>query len=73
VPEAAVVHRDDGPCAEELAVERGELPVDEDPGDVAFQLNALAAATSYGFQRSCDPTVFDRARCAMHRVLLCDG
>ncbi len=55
-----------------VAVERGELRVDEEPGDVAFQLNALAAAASYGFQLCCDPTVFDRARRAMHRVLLRD-
>jgi AcrR family transcriptional regulator len=52
-----------------VAVERGELPVDEEPGDVAFQLNALAAAASYGFQLSRDPTVFDRAKRAMRRVL----
>ena len=52
------------------AVERGELPADEEPGDVAFQLNALAAAASYGFQLSRDRTVFDRARRAMRRVLL---
>jgi AcrR family transcriptional regulator len=51
------------------AVERRELPAGEDPGDVAFQLNALAAAASYGFQLFGDRTVFDRARRSMRRVL----
>lgn len=51
------------------AVERGELPANEDPGDVAFQLNALAAAASYGFQLWRDRTVFDRASRSMRRVL----
>jgi AcrR family transcriptional regulator len=53
-----------------IAVERGELPVDTDPGDVAFQLNAVAAAASYGFQLSRDRTVFDRARRSMRGVLV---
>jgi hypothetical protein len=56
-----------------IAVERGELPADEEPGDVAFELNALAAAASYGFQLWRDRTVFDRARRVMRRVLLHDG
>jgi AcrR family transcriptional regulator len=53
-----------------MAVDRGELPADTDPGDIAFQLNALAAAASYGFQLWRDPAVFDRARRSMRRVLL---
>jgi AcrR family transcriptional regulator len=52
-----------------IAIEAGELPADADPGDVAFQLNALAAAASYGFQLSRDPEVFARARRSMRRVL----
>ena len=52
-----------------LAVEAGELPGDTDPADVAFQLNALAAAASYGFQLSRDPQVFARARRSMRRAL----
>ena len=32
------------------AIEAGDLPADTDPADVAFELNALAAAASYGFQ-----------------------
>ena len=37
------------------AIEAGELPADTEPADIAFQLNALAAAASYGFQLSRDP------------------
>jgi AcrR family transcriptional regulator len=51
-----------------LAVDAGELP-DAEPADVAFQLNALAAAASYGFQLSRDPEVFARARRSMRRAL----
>ncbi len=52
-----------------IAVEAGELPADTEPADVAFQLNALAAAASYGFQLSRDPEVFARARRSMRRAL----
>ena len=52
-----------------LAIEAGELPADTEPADVAFQLNALAAAASYGFQLKRDPEVFARARRSMRRVL----
>jgi AcrR family transcriptional regulator len=53
----------------DLAVEAGELPPGTDPADVAFQLNALAAAASYGFQLSRDREVFARARRSMRRAL----
>jgi AcrR family transcriptional regulator len=53
----------------ETAIEAGELPADIDAADVAFQLNALAAAASYGFQLSRDPEVFARARRSMRRAL----
>ena len=52
------------------AIEAGELPADTDPADVAFQLNALAAAASYGFQLWRGPEVFERARRSMRRVLM---
>jgi AcrR family transcriptional regulator len=52
-----------------LAVDAGELSADTEPADVAFQLNALAAAASYGFQLSRDPGVFARARRSMRRAL----
>jgi AcrR family transcriptional regulator len=51
------------------AVEAGDLPADTDPADVAFQLNALAAGASYGFQLWRDPEVFARARRSMRNVL----
>jgi AcrR family transcriptional regulator len=52
-----------------LAVDVGELPADTEPADVAFQLNALAAAASSGFQLSRNPEVFTRARRSMRRAL----
>lgn len=52
-----------------IAREAGELPPDTDPGDTAFQLNALAAAASYGFHLSRDRAVFARARRSMRRAL----
>ena len=52
-----------------VALEARELPAGTDPGDVAFQLNALAAAASYGFQLWRDPEVFARARRSMRAVL----
>jgi AcrR family transcriptional regulator len=51
------------------AIEAGELPADREPRDIAFQLNALAAAASYGFQLSRDPEVFSVARRSMRSVL----
>ena len=52
-----------------IAVEAGELPAGTDPADVAFQLNALAAAASYGFHLWRDPEVFTRARRSMRSAL----
>jgi AcrR family transcriptional regulator len=51
------------------AIEAGELPPGTEPADVAFELNALASAASYGFQLWRDPKVFARARRSMRRVL----
>jgi AcrR family transcriptional regulator len=51
------------------AVEAGGLPRGTEPADIAFELNALAAAASYGFQLSRDPEVFERARRSMRRAL----
>jgi AcrR family transcriptional regulator len=53
----------------QTAIDAGDLPADTDPADVAFQLNALAAAASYGFQLWRDPEVFARARRSMSNVL----
>jgi AcrR family transcriptional regulator len=52
-----------------VAIVEGDLPADADAADVAFQLNALAAAASYGFQLWRDPEVFARARRSMRGVL----
>jgi AcrR family transcriptional regulator len=52
-----------------VAVGEGELPADTEPAEVAFELNALAAAASYGFQLSRDPETFTRARRLMRRAL----
>jgi AcrR family transcriptional regulator len=51
------------------AIDAGDIPPDTDPADIAFELNALAAAASYGFQLSRDRAVFARARRSMHRAL----
>jgi AcrR family transcriptional regulator len=51
------------------AIDAGDLPADTNAADVAFQLNALAAAASYGFQLHRDREVFARARRSMRRVL----
>jgi AcrR family transcriptional regulator len=55
-----------------IAIEAGDLPADADPADIAFELNALAAAASYGFQLWRDPEVFARARRSMRGVLNAD-
>jgi AcrR family transcriptional regulator len=55
------------------AVDADELPPGTDPADVAFQLNALAAAASYGFQLWRDPEVFTRARRSMRQALGVEG
>jgi AcrR family transcriptional regulator len=52
-----------------IAVKAGDLPADTEPADVAFQLNGLAAAASYGFQLWREPEVFERARRSMRRAL----
>ena len=53
----------------DLAIDAGELAADTEPADVAFQLNALAAAASYGFQLSREREVFTSARRSMRRAL----
>jgi AcrR family transcriptional regulator len=53
----------------QAAIDAGELPAGTDPADLAFELNALAAAASYGYQLWRDPEVFARARRSMHRAL----
>jgi AcrR family transcriptional regulator len=54
------------------AVEAGDLRAGTEPRDVSFQLNALAAAASYGFHLARDPEVFEVARRSMRGVLAAD-
>jgi AcrR family transcriptional regulator len=53
----------------QAAIDAGELPADANAADLAFELNALAAAASYGFQLWRDPDVFARARRSMRKAL----
>ncbi len=55
-----------------IAIDAGDLPPDTDAADLAFELNALAAAGSYGFQLWRDPELFDRALRSMRRALGAD-
>jgi AcrR family transcriptional regulator len=68
---AAVMHRWLGVLEREAntAIEAGDLPAGVEAADVAFELNALAAAASYGYKLNGDPGVFDRARRSMRRLL----
>jgi AcrR family transcriptional regulator len=68
---AAVMRRWLGVLEREVAaaVDAGDLGADTNPSDVAFELNALAAAASYGFHLSRDPGLFERARRSMRRAL----
>lgn len=50
-------------------IEAGDLQPDTNAADLAFELNALAAAASYGFQLWRDPEVLARARRSMRRAL----
>ncbi|HUJ34976.1 MAG TPA: TetR/AcrR family transcriptional regulator [Solirubrobacteraceae bacterium] len=52
-----------------VAIEAGELPLNTDPGDVAFSLNALAIGANCDFQLRRDPHTLERARRAMAGVL----
>jgi AcrR family transcriptional regulator len=53
----------------QAAIDAGELPAGASAADIAFELNALAAAASYGFQLWRDPEVFARARRSMRKAL----
>lgn len=52
-----------------IAVERGDLPPQTVPLDVAYQLNAFASAASSGYQLFGDRRVFDCARRSMTAAL----
>jgi AcrR family transcriptional regulator len=51
------------------AIERGELPADTDPKDVAFTLNALAVGANCDYQLNHKPDSLRRARRAMDVAL----
>ncbi len=55
------------------AIEQGELPADEDPRQLAFELNGLILATDASFVLNDDPAVLDLARQVVRRrpVSLC--
>jgi AcrR family transcriptional regulator len=51
------------------AIDNGELPVDTDPKDVAFTINALAVGANCDFQLNGNPGSLQRVRRAMATVL----
>lgn len=51
------------------AIERGQLPDDEDPARLAFELNGIILATDANFVMSDDPAVLDLARQVVRRRL----
>jgi AcrR family transcriptional regulator len=51
------------------AIDAGDLPPGTDAADTAFQLNALAAATSLAYHLARDPEALDRGRRTMRRLL----
>lgn len=53
----------------ETAVERGDLPAGRDPGQVAFEIAAVAQGVNQARQLRDDPEAADRGRLAMARVL----
>jgi tetracycline repressor-like protein len=55
------------------ALAQNELPADEDPGRLAFELNGIILATDASFVLNYDPTVLDLARQVVRRRLGLDG
>jgi AcrR family transcriptional regulator len=51
------------------AIEQGELPPGEDPGQLAFELNGIILAADTNFVLHDDPTVLDLARQVVRRRL----
>ncbi|MGK2931202.1 MAG: TetR/AcrR family transcriptional regulator [Solirubrobacterales bacterium] len=51
------------------AVKNGDLPEDTDPGQVAFELDAIAQGTNQALQLRGEKNAADRGRRAMYRVL----
>ncbi|HEY7430320.1 MAG TPA: TetR/AcrR family transcriptional regulator [Streptosporangiaceae bacterium] len=57
----------------ETAVKQGELPADEDPGQLAFELNGLILVTDTNFVLHDDPAVLDLAKQIVRRRLGAGG
>ena len=55
------------------ALAQNELPADEDPDRLAFELNGIILATDASFVLNDDPTVLDLARQVVRRRLGLDG
>jgi AcrR family transcriptional regulator len=55
------------------ALAQGELPADEDPGRLAFELNGIILAADASFVLNDDPAVLDLARQVVHRRLGAGG
>ena len=55
------------------AIEQNELPADEDPGRLAFELNGIILATDANFVLHDDPAVLDLARQVARRRLGLDS
>lgn len=53
----------------ETAVERGELPADIDPGQLAFEIAGIAQGVNQARQLRNDPDAAERGRRAMARIL----
>jgi AcrR family transcriptional regulator len=52
-----------------VAVEKNELPADEDPDRLAFELNGIMLATDTNYVLHDDPAVLDLARQIVHQRL----
>jgi hypothetical protein len=55
------------------ALAQGELPPDEDPDRLAFELNGIILAADASFVLHDDPAVLDLPRQVVHRRLGLDG
>jgi AcrR family transcriptional regulator len=56
-----------------LAIEQGDLPARTDPGQIAFELHAIAQGTNQALQLRGDREAAERGRRAMRRILGVDG
>ncbi|HTU15105.1 MAG TPA: TetR/AcrR family transcriptional regulator [Solirubrobacterales bacterium] len=57
----------------EVAVEKGELPAETDPGQIAFEIHAIAQGVNQARQLRDDPRARERGATAFRRILNADG